>query len=152
VAEAHRSIRSILVPIDLSAQSTEVYQWALALAPREDTRLVLVHVLDIGQFVRDALPPGIDEDAITARMRAAAGDELASLGDRDNAPFDAETHVLTGHPATRIVEYASEHGFDLIVIGSTGRGMVSGLLGGTVDKVLRRAPCPVFMVPLGAGS
>jgi Universal stress protein family len=46
------------------------------------------------------------------------------------------------------VDYASRHGVDLIVMGTHGRrGFVHALLGSVSEAVVRRAPCPVMVVP-----
>lgn len=49
-----------------------------------------------------------------------------------------------GDPATEIVRFAAEGGFDQIVMGRRGRGGVARLLLGSVsEKVLKEAPIPV---------
>ena len=42
---------------------------------------------------------------------------------------------------------ATRSGFDIVVMGRTGRGGLSGLLGGTTQKVLAVCPVPVVVVP-----
>ena len=49
-----------------------------------------------------------------------------------------------GDPATEIVRFAAEGGFDHIVMGRRGRGGVAKLLLGSVsEKVLKDATIPV---------
>jgi nucleotide-binding universal stress UspA family protein len=51
-----------------------------------------------------------------------------------------------GDPADELATQASD--LDLLVIGSRGYGPLrSVLLGGVSAKVMRSAPCPVFVVP-----
>jgi K+-sensing histidine kinase KdpD len=58
-----------------------------------------------------------------------------------------EIVVSAATPATAIVDYATEHGIDLIVMGTHGRSAVAHLLLGSVaEKVVRVAPCPVLTV------
>ena len=46
-----------------------------------------------------------------------------------------------------IVEYATEHAVDMIVLGTHGKGMLDqALFGSTTERVVRRAPCPVLTV------
>jgi nucleotide-binding universal stress UspA family protein len=55
--------------------------------------------------------------------------------------------VAFGSPARTIVEYADANGFDLIVMGTHGRGGVAHLLLGSVaERVVRTARCPVLTV------
>lgn len=50
-------------------------------------------------------------------------------------------------PALAIVDYAKEHGIDVIVMGTHGRGAFAHLvLGSVAERVVRFAPCPVLTV------
>lgn len=73
--------------------------------------------------------------------------QLAELA-RDEIGYE---HVMieatVGHPATRILDYVEENEVDLIVIATQGRtGFDRMLLGSVTERVLRRAPTPVFVV------
>ena len=58
------------------------------------------------------------------------------------------TAVMSGQAAEMILDYVAKNGVDLMVLSSHGKSGVSRwLLGGTVDKLLRRSPVPVFLVP-----
>jgi nucleotide-binding universal stress UspA family protein len=64
----------------------------------------------------------------------------------------AEAVLLDGHPASTAVEWAGENGCDLIVV-ATHRGLVErSLLGSFAGHVAHNAPCPVLLVPPGAGG
>jgi len=54
-----------------------------------------------------------------------------------------------GSPSREIVEYANQHGCDLIVMGTHGRGGIDRLLLGSVaERVVRSAHVPVVTVPV----
>jgi nucleotide-binding universal stress UspA family protein len=60
-----------------------------------------------------------------------------------------ESRVVWGTPATSIVTEA-QNGYDLIVMASRGMGMMPAdrhLLGSVTERVLRRAGCPVLVIP-----
>ena len=60
---------------------------------------------------------------------------------------DWEAVVIRGNPGDAIVDYAQEHGSDLIVMGSHGyTGLRHLLMGSVAEHVLRHAPCPVLIV------
>jgi nucleotide-binding universal stress UspA family protein len=57
------------------------------------------------------------------------------------------TDIVAGHAAQSIVEYAKQHGFDLIVVGHSGHsGVWANFLGTTTEKISRHAPCSVLIV------
>jgi nucleotide-binding universal stress UspA family protein len=59
------------------------------------------------------------------------------------------TRLATGDPAERICAYARELDALLVVMGTHGYGAVMSLLLGSVSStVVRRAGCPVVVVPL----
>ncbi|MEJ8826728.1 universal stress protein [Variovorax humicola] len=63
----------------------------------------------------------------------------------DDIGYDME--IRTGHVAQEIVACANEGRFDMIVLGSKGRGAVADmLLGSVVHKVMALAKQPVIVV------
>ena len=57
------------------------------------------------------------------------------------------TEMIEGNPAETILEVAKSRNSDLIIMGARGLGKLTGLpLGGTSQKVLSLAPCPVLIV------
>jgi nucleotide-binding universal stress UspA family protein len=79
----------------------------------------------------------------------AAMDEARAHADRTVAALgrpEAEARASSGDPGSEICRVASE-GFDLIVIGSHGSGVVRRMLLGSVSHhVLHHASCPVLVV------
>ncbi len=58
--------------------------------------------------------------------------------------------VVLGPSSAMIAAYAGDNGFDLIVMGTRGRGGFARLLIGSVaESVIRTAPCPVLTVKAG---
>ncbi len=53
--------------------------------------------------------------------------------------------LLQGKPAHDVVRAAREGSFDMIVMGTHGRGVLDhALFGSTTERVVRKAPCPVL--------
>jgi nucleotide-binding universal stress UspA family protein len=135
-------VRSVLVPIDFSACSLAALQHALALAsPRRGT----VHLL----HVVDPIASGLGEGA------PIASDVLTRFEDRLNRLTDGvqardattEVHVAVGSIEHEILHMVDRYAVDLIVMGTHGAsGWGHLLLGGTTERVVRRAPCPVLTV------
>ena len=55
--------------------------------------------------------------------------------------------IVPGNPATEILEYASQHGTDLIIMTTHGRsGIIRWALGSVADRVVRHSPIPVLLI------
>jgi len=138
------SIRNILVPIDGSPTSTAALEHALALAEEcASTKIDVLHVEAPDQFeVGSSTPsaPGARQQEREALDSAMAGAK-ARIGER------ASLRTVSGDPLRRIIEIASEGGYELIVMGTHGRvGRLHMLLGSVAEGVVRSAPCPVLTV------
>jgi len=56
-------------------------------------------------------------------------------------------HVFAGHVVRTIVDFATDNGFDLLVIGATGRAaLYERMLGTRADRIAHMARCPVLIV------
>jgi nucleotide-binding universal stress UspA family protein len=144
------SLNRILVPVDFSAHSEKAIRYATTLANKFGARLSLLHVIEdpfvTGAWQAEVFVPNIPEllnDLIKAAKTQLAErrKDLAAHG------FIIETAVITGRPATAIVEQASTGKFDLVVMGTHGRtGLSHALLGSVAERVVQKAPCPVLTV------
>jgi nucleotide-binding universal stress UspA family protein len=80
---------------------------------------------------------GITEETPTSLYIQMAGKGIINEAEdeaRQNGIKNVETVQLAGDPAETIIEYAKDHGFDMIVIGSRGLGKVKGFLLGSVSS------------------
>jgi nucleotide-binding universal stress UspA family protein len=108
-------------------------------------RLVVLHCDELS-----SLPVPRASELVT-RIRAQAG-ELHTAGG-EAAEVQIVKGLTTDVPSAIAAAAEREHA-DLIVAGSRGHSMVSGLIVGSVtQRLLAIAPCPVLVVPAaGAGS
>lgn len=139
-------IDRILVPVDLSEQSPLVVDHAVALAQAYDASLDLLHVVEEAAFPAaygmDPLSPSHPD--VQARAREALN-ALVDDGVETDVPI--RSHILSGYAARDIVDFATEHTADLVVMATHGRtGLQRFLIGSVTEKVVRSAPCPVFTV------
>lgn len=82
-------------------------------------------------------------DARLAEANQILEDGLFALGD---LPCPVVTEILEGPSAEAIIDVAAIREVDLIVLGSRGRGQLTGLLlGSTSQKVVGHAHCPVLV-------
>jgi len=65
----------------------------------------------------------------------------------DQAGITYQYHITIGDPAEMIVRFATEKGYDQIVMGARGKGNIQGLLLGSVtNKVMQLSSIPVLLV------
>ena len=139
--------RKILVPIDFSPVSLEALAVARDMAQSSGSSLHLFHAADdvaaryLG-YPFDAL------GQLQTSVMESARDQLRELAREECEGLQVEqTMVVSSSPASAIVKFAGEHGFDLIVMGTHGRGAVLRMmLGSVAERVVRTAPCPVLVV------
>ncbi|KTG10905.1 universal stress protein UspA [Haloprofundus marisrubri] len=139
----------ILVPVDGSDQSAAAVEHTLDLAEKYDADVHAVYVVDTGtnlltvskDEVRDTLRD-LGEETAEGVLREVEG----RVGDAD-ADIDLVVDVLEGKPDEEILQYADEHGIDLVVMGTHGRtGVKRRLLGSVTERVIRDGDIPVLTV------
>lgn len=147
-------MKTLLVSVDFSAATRAVLETAVELAKASNAKVILHHTL---------MPPIVTtEFGIGAEMvqqtielsEKSARHQLQHLEDELTARGVATDTVLTNGPAAqRILETASKKKADAIVLGSHGHTALYDLIvGGTTHGVLRKADCPVIVVPRRASA
>ena len=128
----------VLVATDGSAAADVATDHALALADCTGARVHAVTAVETDT-------PDIAPDPPEGRESGAEA-TVERVADRArDAGLDAVGTVLKGRPASAVVEYAEDHGVDLVAMGRTGQsGLSAALLGSTTDRVLRRCDAPVL--------
>ncbi|MFC6961372.1 universal stress protein [Halocatena marina] len=138
---------SVLIPLDGSEQSDRALAHATETIPTKSVTLMTVIDPSSG-FSTGAGTPGAAEvwyESEKKRVKVRLSNAREQV---ETAGLEVETVVETGRPAPAIVEYATTHDIDQIVMGSHGRKGVSRLLLGSVaEAVVRRSPVPVTVVP-----
>ena len=138
-------INRVLVATDFSDCATQALDYAGFLAKAHAAPVDILHVTELSPDM-DATAPGTDL-YFDERRRIADG-LLQQLVDRyAERGVPAQFRQRLGIPSQQISQAASECGADLLVLGSHGRsGLTDLALGSTAERVVRSAPCPVFMV------
>ena len=142
-------LKEIAYCTDFSDHANDAFLVAKDLTTRYESNLHIVHVLPT-PFISTSEPYiPIEHDIsfvekATEVARASIEEQYVTELDQNQTYV---VHLLSGYPATEIVELATKEKIDLIVMGSHGlTGMAHVFFGSTADRVVRRAPCSVLTV------
>jgi len=135
----------VLAPLDFSELSDTVLRYAVELT-REEGTTILIHVLEpLPLHFESAFGTFVNTEGL-ARIRENAEQLLAQAKER-YPDRDIVTELRQGKPAPLVLDAASRHRAELIVMGTHGRGGLEHLfLGSVAARVVRKAECPVLTV------
>ncbi|AZE49090.1 Universal stress protein family 5 [Pseudomonas chlororaphis] len=75
----------------------------------------------------------------------AQGDAFNELAARNGIPPERQ-HMILGNPAKVLASYADAYDIDVIVMGRVGHRGMGRLIGSTVEHLLYKMPCSVWVV------
>ncbi len=164
-------IRKILLTTDLHERGRYAFAYAASLANRYGAELTVFHVVESDSHVDEAVV-GYISDELWERIKTQnlqeARDILVKAKIEDDTYIkecvgefcklvqkDAPEHgeliysivTKSGHPVEEILKEAEAGNYDLIVMGSHGKGnLPDAMIGSVARRVVRRSRIPVLMV------
>jgi len=147
-------IRKILVPVDFSECSRAAVEQAAWVARKSGGELRLLHVWQSAAFLAPDAGGGAPAGslALAEMMHGNAQQQLSRFVDELSLQGVTVSSAWceNGVPSQVIIDQAKKGQIDLLVMGTHGlTGLEHALMGSVVEKVLRRAPCPVLSVRAG---
>lgn len=142
-------MKTLLVSVDFSAATRPVVDAAVELAKATDAQVILHHSLQ-PPIVTTEYGIGIEMMQETLQIaEKGARHQLEHIEDELTALGLTVSSVLTeGAASPHIVDLARKRKADVIILGSHGHTALYELIvGSTTNAVLRKAPCPVMIVP-----
>ncbi len=137
--------RHVLVAFDASPEAELALAHAVAMAQVYRAKVTIVAVVPPPPLLAWQAPGGTrglheaEQQELDKALRAAA----------DGVPDDLSvtTRLLDGDPARELLGAARDGEFDVIVMGSRGRGrMTAALLGSVSNRVMHDAAVPVIVI------
>jgi nucleotide-binding universal stress UspA family protein len=137
----------VLIPLDGSHLAEHIIEHARVLGSFTHAHYTVLQVIE-PIMTYSSLAGGVYDERILQQMQTTGQTYLDGVAERLRASgSEVATEVVLGTPASAIIEYAEQHGVDLIAMGTHGRSGVSRLLLGSVaDKVVRAACMPVLLL------
>jgi nucleotide-binding universal stress UspA family protein len=146
LATSELLLRTIVVAVDFSPQSTQALKEAISIARCFGSEILLVHgatptVFDAGAETMLIDCYGLELDAAKAKMA-----ELVA-GEPDLQDLSHREFVAYARAVDLVRQVAVENKADLVVAGSHGAGGLELLaLGSVAESILSQVPCPVLIV------
>ncbi len=133
----------ILYPTDGSKAARAALEFALDIAKSQGCKIIVLSVAEnIGILGREWKEMERTLLEFAQEFAEKAVKEISQNG------VEAEKRVEVGKPADVIVKTAEKEGVYAIVMGTHGWAEISRpVIGSVADRVIRRSPCPVVLVP-----
>jgi nucleotide-binding universal stress UspA family protein len=134
------SVKKILVPTDFSAQEEIERDFAWKLAKAFKASLGFLYVMEL--FGHDF--------RLTDELFKAVLEKLKARRAKEHEDVEIVEDVYRAvHAAEGIVDYATTHQYDMIVMSTHVGKVARFFLGSTTEKVVSRSSVPVFAIPPG---
>jgi nucleotide-binding universal stress UspA family protein len=156
-------IKKILYATDLSKNSVYAYRYAMDMAEKYDSEIVILHVIEpippqVKHYVSIYVNEAKWEEKIKTEQEMAIDQikkrlqEFCKRETQDNPRcllLVSKILVQPGHPVEEILKAADEEAYEVIILGTHGKGFLKQtFLGSVARSVLDRARKPVFIIPL----
>jgi len=140
--------QNILVPVDLSNQSTRAFKVALDIAKKRNSKITILTCLelDASHHLYYEARPSPQQIKKQSKVVKKHHEKLKSLAKKINIPVKSQI-LISGSAVSNIVTFAKSRKHDLVVIGSHGRtGFDKWLLGSVANGVSQKTTCPILIV------
>lgn len=139
------AVRNILVPLDFSDASVDALRHAKELALTYGAQITLLHAVEevVYPSAYGIEPANLPGPQVIDRVEK----NLANLARTEIGYEHVVVQAKVGYAPSTILDHAEANEVDLVVIATHGRtGLERMLLGSVAERVVRRAPAPVFVV------
>ena len=146
-------IKRILVPTDFSEPASTAYSYAREIATLFNARIDCIHIVPMMQYFNFSMqsigaPLDMEKDVYPHIIEENESQLQDIMEEQFPDDIRGTYHVQVGRkPSDSIVNYARQHGYDMIVMGTQGHHKTEILRGSITEKVIRHATVPVLTVP-----
>ena len=149
----------VLVAIDGSTSSMHAIDYAISIAVKNDSQLIILYIIDFYKYTHLSssiiLAPTfgsekyLEEKSEAEKLMNKIKENFKPKINDNTKSKNLKTEIVEGAKsvATTIMEYAESENVDLIIVGSRGRTSFKKLLLGSVSSnVIKNAHCAVLVV------
>lgn len=140
-------MKTILFPTDFSVNANNALDYAIGIAKRENSEIVLIHAY-YNIFVSGEIPAQFILEQME-NTKKEAGNKLAELNKKVTIEkIKCRTITYEDTAVQMIIEESKKLNPDLIIMGTKGAsGLLGNILGSTTSKVIEKVKCPVLVIP-----
>ena len=141
-------MKKILVPTDFSPYADAALQFAVKLAEKNGSELILIHVLltPVNWAKLSKEQENLFPDTVNA-IKKAKTNLNERVAQAKNSGIEAKYHLHFSDGKEQVVKFLGMEKIDLIIMGSHGKyGFKSHVLGSNTYTILRKSGIPVFVV------
>ena len=141
-------MKTILIPTDYSDSANNALQYAIELAEFSNAKIILLHVYHIpiptGEFPMMIISPQELEKENSAGIKKLEAKVLKQVSGK----IKIESIARAGFALDEILDIVKEKKVDVVVMGMKGAGKLKEvLIGSNVTSLMKKATCPVIVVP-----
>lgn len=139
-------MKRILLPVEDMNISEKVMTLTMEFGQSFDSEIILLHVQPINESISYPYAPLLEpfDDAfnqLSERIISNASNLFAASG------LTVSTRIVSGNPASEIIECAGEENCDMIIMSAHGKGKIMRfLLGSVTNNVVIHSKIPVLVV------
>lgn len=142
-------MKKILVPIDFSEISTHATKFAIDLAEKNDAEVTLLNSIHFDYYADYQFGSFAAIGSLIEDLESAVNDKMDKFINQFSFSKSLKKEISNTSLVSSIKEMVTNHGYDLVVIGTNGTsGLEEVMVGSNTEKIVRHAPCPVISVPV----
>ena len=143
--------KKVLFCTDFSENSDYAFEFAYGIAKRDEGLLYILHVIPRNPN-QEMIRGYVSEDILRNIQKGLEQELDDNYKERYTKKIEdaVEFEVVTksGREDEEIIKFAKKETVDIIVMGTHGKtGIEHVLFGSVAEKVLRRSPFPLFVIP-----
>jgi nucleotide-binding universal stress UspA family protein len=141
-----KRFKNILFVVDSELKGGDVFERAVSLAENNQASLTVVSILEEIPTGRSQKIHGVSMKALQDSIIDKLQLQLESLVTSVQNKIQVNTKVLTGTPFLALIREVLRHKRDLVIKAAEEGGVMDRLIGSTDMHILRKCPCPVWLM------
>lgn len=138
-----KGIQKILVPIDVTKKSTNALDVAIYLSKHLGSKITLLQVIPPVSPGKISLMKDVFKEVQSVAKKSIKWAEKYC----QNKNITPNNKIVRGEEAEQIVKTAKKQNYDLIIMGSSGKGVVKEIVFGSISNyVMHNSNVPVLTV------